>query len=74
MMRSSSMRQYLDETTQTVHGLIALFQTWRRRSLDRRALAGMCNRSLRDIGITRSDALYEARKPFWRTLDLGRRP
>ena len=39
---------------------------WRRRLRDRRALAAMSDRSLRDIGITRFDALQEAHKPFWR--------
>jgi uncharacterized protein YjiS (DUF1127 family) len=39
---------------------------WRRRSRDRRALAAMSDRSLRDIGLTRYDADWEARKPFWR--------
>jgi len=39
---------------------------WRRRLDDRRALAAMSDRSLRDIGLTRYDADWEARKPFWR--------
>ena len=39
---------------------------WSRRSLDRRELAAMSDRSLRDIGLTRCDADWEARKPFWR--------
>jgi len=39
---------------------------WRRRSRDRSALAAMSDRSLRDIGITRYDAAYEASEPFWR--------
>jgi uncharacterized protein YjiS (DUF1127 family) len=39
---------------------------WRRRSRDRRALAMMSDRSLRDIGVTRYDATWEANKPFWR--------
>ena len=39
---------------------------WRRRLRDRRALAAMSDRSLRDIGLTRYDADWEASKPFWR--------
>lgn len=39
---------------------------WRRRLRDRRTLAAMSDRSLRDIGLTRYDADWEARKPFWR--------
>jgi uncharacterized protein YjiS (DUF1127 family) len=45
---------------------LALFDIWRQRFRDRRALALMDERSLRDIGLTRYDAFYEARKPFWR--------
>ena len=39
---------------------------WLRRLRDRRALAAMSDRSLRDIGLTRYDADWEASKPFWR--------
>jgi uncharacterized protein YjiS (DUF1127 family) len=45
---------------------LALFDTWRQRLRDRRALALMDERSLRDLGLTRYEALYEVRKPFWR--------
>jgi uncharacterized protein YjiS (DUF1127 family) len=40
---------------------------WRRRLRDRRDLAAMSDYSLRDIGLTRNDVDWEARKPFWRT-------
>jgi len=43
-----------------------LLRLWRRRSAERRALLTLNDRELRDIGITRTDALWEARKPFWR--------
>ena len=46
--------------------LTALIQLWWRRARDRQALMAMCDRSLKDFGITRYDALREARKPFWR--------
>ena len=49
-----------------VRRLIALVGTWRRRVGDRRELALMSDRSLRDIGLTRYDAFQEIRKPFWR--------
>jgi uncharacterized protein YjiS (DUF1127 family) len=45
---------------------IALLKEWWRRMQDRRMLATMSEQSLRDIGITRYDAEFEARKPFWR--------
>lgn len=47
-------------------GWIALVKIWWRRMQDRRMLATMSEQSLRDIGITRYDAFYEASKPFWR--------
>ena len=45
---------------------IALVKMWWRRMEDRRTLATMSDQSLRDIGITRYEAYYEASKPFWR--------
>ena len=47
-------------------GLIALLKTWRRRAEDRQTLVTMSDMMLRDIGITRCDAMNEASKPFWR--------
>jgi uncharacterized protein YjiS (DUF1127 family) len=45
---------------------IALLKIWWRRMQDRRTFATMSEQSLRDIGITRYDAEFEVRKPFWR--------
>jgi len=39
---------------------------WIERARQRRSLATLDDRSLRDIGITRVDAAREAGKPFWR--------
>ena len=36
------------------------------RSRERQALACMSDRELRDIGVTRYEALHEANKPWWR--------
>jgi uncharacterized protein YjiS (DUF1127 family) len=47
-------------------GLIALLKTWRRRAEERQTLVTMSDIMLRDIGITRCDAMTEASKPFWR--------
>ena len=47
-------------------GWIAVLKIWWRRMQDRRTLATMSEQSLRDIGISRYDAEFEARKPFWR--------
>ncbi|MBP2292204.1 DUF1127 domain-containing protein [Azospirillum rugosum] len=42
-----------------------LARLWRRRQ-ESAQLLSMTDRELRDIGITRYEALTEARKPFWR--------
>jgi|HubBroStandDraft_1064217.scaffolds.fasta_scaffold1840856_1 uncharacterized protein YjiS (DUF1127 family) len=47
-------------------GLLSAISEWHRRLQDRRELAGLCERSLRDIGLSRYDAFHEANKPFWR--------
>jgi uncharacterized protein YjiS (DUF1127 family) len=39
---------------------------WRARSRGRRALLGLDDRLLHDVGLTRVDAYREAIKPFWR--------
>jgi uncharacterized protein YjiS (DUF1127 family) len=39
---------------------------WRRRARERKQLAAFDDRLLRDIGVSRADALREYRKPFWR--------
>lgn len=43
------------------------FYLWQRRHAGRRQLQGLDERLLRDIGLSRADALREASKPFWRT-------
>jgi uncharacterized protein YjiS (DUF1127 family) len=41
---------------------------WRRCARDRRRLAMLSDRSLRDIGLSRTMAEYELSKPSWREL------
>jgi uncharacterized protein YjiS (DUF1127 family) len=43
-----------------------LVRLWYERDRQRNALAKLDDRMLRDIGITRVDAMRECRKPFWR--------
>lgn len=45
---------------------VARLRTWRERARERRQLLAMDDRALRDIGISRVDALREANKPVWR--------
>lgn len=39
---------------------------WRRRARERAELLSLNERALRDLGLSRYDALREGRKPFWR--------
>jgi uncharacterized protein YjiS (DUF1127 family) len=46
--------------------LQAMIGEWRRRAGSRRELLALDDHMLKDIGITRVDAQYEAAKSFWR--------
>jgi uncharacterized protein YjiS (DUF1127 family) len=46
--------------------LSATIRIWIARSHQRQALAELNDHLLRDIGVTRHEALREAAKPFWR--------
>jgi uncharacterized protein YjiS (DUF1127 family) len=51
-----------------IHPVVAawmLVSSWIERSRQRQALAALNDHELRDIGITRSEAVREAEKPFW---------
>jgi uncharacterized protein YjiS (DUF1127 family) len=39
---------------------------WHKRQQDRRQLAQLSARDLHDVGLSWSDIVYEAEKPFWR--------
>jgi|HubBroStandDraft_6_1064221.scaffolds.fasta_scaffold2647309_1 uncharacterized protein YjiS (DUF1127 family) len=45
---------------------LSTIREWRRRALGRRELAGLSEGMLHDIGISRADADFLSRKPFWR--------
>ena len=45
---------------------LLLIQSWIERTRQRRALGGLDEAMLRDIGITRVEASRECEKPFWR--------
>ena len=55
-----------DRLAQTWRAAIVLLRRWRRRVRERRELAQLTDRELHDFGISRSDAITEWRKPFWR--------
>jgi uncharacterized protein YjiS (DUF1127 family) len=45
--------------------LRAAFAEWRERARTRRALRALDDRELWDMGLTRTDANFEANKAFW---------
>jgi uncharacterized protein YjiS (DUF1127 family) len=45
---------------------VSLIAQWIERVRQRQALAGLDERMLRDIGVTRVEAVRECEKPFWR--------
>jgi len=57
--RRHSLRQLLRRA-------VTVLREWHRRHRGRGELATLDDRMLRDIGITRVEALYEIDKPFWR--------
>jgi uncharacterized protein YjiS (DUF1127 family) len=52
-------RSLLSQLAETLH-------VWRQRYEQRRELAHWSDRELHDIGLSSSDAIFEASKPFWR--------
>jgi len=46
--------------------LLDLLLGWQERAQQRHALASLEDALLKDIGLSRADAMHEARKPFWR--------
>ena len=49
----------------TLAGTVAAFG-WRERAKQRRELANLDYRTMRDLGISPTDVQFEASKPFWR--------
>jgi uncharacterized protein YjiS (DUF1127 family) len=49
-----------------VGGLAAWIMFWSERARQRRALAALDDRMLKDIGLTRVDVTSECDNPFWR--------
>lgn len=45
--------------------IINTLHVWQERARQRRELAQLDDRMLRDIGLTRSDVYRETSKPFW---------
>lgn len=43
-----------------------ILATWRERARQRKELATLDSRTLRDLGLSASDVNFEVNKPFWR--------
>jgi uncharacterized protein YjiS (DUF1127 family) len=56
----------IDALNDATHWIFASFSEWRRRMREREQLAGLDDRMLQDIGLTRGDAEFLINKPFWR--------
>jgi uncharacterized protein YjiS (DUF1127 family) len=46
--------------------IIETLHVWRQRQIQRRQLSQLSARDLHDVGLSWSDIVYEAEKPFWR--------
>lgn len=49
-----------------VSRLLQTLLTWQERAHQRHALGQLNGRDLHDLGLSRADVAFEARKPFWR--------
>lgn len=49
-----------------IRRLLETIDVWRRRMMERRRLALLDDRMLKDIGIDRHDVREELEKPFWK--------
>ncbi|GAB4358908.1 MAG: hypothetical protein Kow006_27670 [Gammaproteobacteria bacterium] len=54
------------EIAKTLREIWLTVERWQERAKERRALLALDDRLLRDIGLSRADALREGSKPFWR--------
>lgn len=53
------------KASEWIVGVFDLLQAWQERARQRRQLAALDDRMLRDIGVSTSDVEHETRKWFW---------
>jgi uncharacterized protein YjiS (DUF1127 family) len=58
-MTNSHISGFFSQLSQTLH-------VWRQRARQRRELSRWTDRELHDVGLSWSDVVREAEKPFWR--------
>ena len=51
--------------TRLLRGAVETLLNWQHRAAERQQLASLSDYDLKDVGLTRADALMEAQKPFW---------
>ena len=66
MPDTGSIAEYHEMARHRVVRVSGLVLLWRERARQRRVLASLDDRLLRDVGISQSAALRETGKPFWR--------
>jgi uncharacterized protein YjiS (DUF1127 family) len=66
MLRLETPSQNLDAALGLQARAKACIAKWRQRARSRRELMALDGRELRDIHLTRCDAMSEAGKPFWK--------
>ncbi len=49
----------------TMSSILGTLRQWNQRHQQRRTLSGLSGRMLQDIGLTREQAEFEAKKIFW---------
>jgi uncharacterized protein YjiS (DUF1127 family) len=59
-------RTAFDDLNDAAQSFFSTLRLWRRRLRERDQLSRLDDRMLKDIGITRAEALHLADKPFWR--------
>ncbi|KEA62193.1 hypothetical protein ADIMK_3854 [Marinobacterium lacunae] len=54
------------ERARPISGLLKTLLLWHQRARQRRRLLALPPHMLKDIGISKADAVHEASKPFWK--------
>ncbi len=63
---SQSARDVIARLARLPLAILGILLVWQERGQQRRHLAALDDRLLRDMGISRADAAREAAIPFWR--------